>query len=159
MIDTDFNDVAFFSWLAGFADGEACFDLGMQIKGKGHPYITPRFAIRLRDDDSAILYECQQRCGLGTVVRRGFVQNKGGILTRPSSTWQVSGCNSCMGIVRIFDRFPLRAKKAKDFAVWRMAVITMCTMPRANRWHGRNHERDATLQRLKFQLQEGRAYG
>ena len=36
--------------------------------------------------------------------------------------WYVTGKDDLQGLVAYFDRFPLRAKKARDYAVWKEAV-------------------------------------
>lgn len=104
------------AWLAGFAAGEGCFHI--TPKSGGH---RPVFALALRDDDVAILADLQTAFG-GTVRR---IAGRG--TDRPKADWRVYRKDELLGLVAYFDRFPLRAKKADDFAVWRQAVVAYAT--------------------------------
>ena len=39
-------------------------------------------------------------------------------------------------LVEVFDAFPLRAKKARDFAVWRQAVLVAAAHRQSHGWAG-----------------------
>jgi hypothetical protein len=101
-------------WLAGFADGEGCF----QILGAANHY-APRFRIVLRDDDADILFELHREFGGSLGSRR-----KPNAASRPQIEWRVIDKRSLQRLVDYFDRFPLRAKKQRDYAIWRAAVIS-----------------------------------
>src|ERR1044072_9971066 len=101
------------AWLAGFADGEGSFILSQCAR---YQRIHPRFVISLRADDMAILEALQEAFG-GSV---GFSRHKWP--GAPKCQWHVVNKKSLPGIVNYFDRFPLRAKKARDYAIWRQAV-------------------------------------
>lgn len=111
-VDTDFGH-----WLAGFIDGEGSF----AISRPRNSFVC-NFHLALRRDDVAILNECCTRTELGYVipdvkrVKRSPNEN-------PQSRWEVGGKRQCMRFVQIVEAFPLRAKKANDFVVWRKAVI------------------------------------
>jgi hypothetical protein len=123
---TEFDD-AFGHWLAGFADGEGCFSI---LHHKGREAYHCQFIIGLRDDDTAILREVHARTGLGYLRRRevcpSSVKN-----ARAQTYWVVHRKTDCLALVEIFDRYPLRAKKARDYAVWREAVLEW------ERWTGK----------------------
>lgn len=55
------------------------------------------------------------------VARRILAPGQGA--AKPSARWQVYDRYGCAVIVSLFDRYPLRAKKARDYAIWREAVI------------------------------------
>lgn len=40
----------------------------------------------------------------------------------PQARWEISSKAQCARLVAVFDRYPLRAKKAADFTIWRQAV-------------------------------------
>lgn len=100
-------------WLAGFADGEGCFT----TRRNGHGYAC-EFVIHVRADDAAIIREIAAATGVGVV--RGPQDRGDG--SSPMVKWVVSRQNDCAKLVQLFEAFPLRAKKARDFAIWASAV-------------------------------------
>lgn len=125
-------DDAFGNWLAGFADGEGHF----AIRSKGPSAYTCAFGIQLRIDDLAILEECKERTGLGSIHTRSRKDPK----IRPQSTWMVVSHYDCEVLAAIFTRNPLRAKKAQDFEVWKRALLQWRESGRhrggPGRWNG-----------------------
>lgn len=120
MSTTDLTD-GFGHWLAGFADGEGCFRLIQHRVGPGLA-ISAQFQISLRADDRPILEEIRQRTGLGNIHSNGRSAVNNG---RPQVRWAVGDHAGCLVLVGLFDRYPLRAKKARDFAIWRDAVMEL----------------------------------
>jgi hypothetical protein len=114
-------DDAWGYWFAGFFDGEGCF----LVKAMHHGRRTTRYVcsaeITLRADDAAILYEIAERTGIGQVHdKRGADDPR---RPNPFSRWQFGKKAEAQALVAIFDRYPLRAKKARDYAAWRRAVL------------------------------------
>lgn len=118
MTDLDSIDPAFGHWLAGFVDGEGCFTIG-----KVRKTYQCIFVVTLRDDDWPILDEAQRRTGLGHVRAHYYPKSpgwkEGG---NPQAAWWVSSRPHCNAVVDLFTRFPLRAKKARDFRIWTEAI-------------------------------------
>ena len=79
-----------------------------------------KFLMGLRADDTPILAELVEATGLGALKLR-TTGRKGN--AAPIMQWQVATQEECLQIVELFDRYPLRTKKARDFAVWREAAI------------------------------------
>jgi hypothetical protein len=104
------------AWLAGFTDGEGHFDIA-PLRGARFPEgaFQPRFEIKLRGDDAEILTELHAAFGGGM---RTFVDSRG----RSCAKWTVQSKVGLAALVNYFDSFSLRAKKARDYAVWRGAV-------------------------------------
>src|SRR5271166_5696143 len=102
-------DDGFGHWLAGFIDGEGCFFAG--TNNNGSPSLSMTIALRI--DDAAILHECQERTGLGKVYERRFPS-----LKHPQAKWVVFSKADCQQLTALLRRYPLRAKKARDFAIW-----------------------------------------
>lgn len=107
------------TWLTGFADGEGTFVItrsGSQVGNRRRAW-TPRFAISLRADDTAVLAALRSRFGgsISTHAKRAG--------THPIATWTIAGKRDLALIVDYFDRFPLRSKKARDYAIWRSAAL------------------------------------
>jgi hypothetical protein len=103
---------AFGHWLAGFADGEGCFTI-LCVNGT----YVPSFQINLRADDAPILVEIHDTLGIGflTTPRKTGGPNK-------QIAWMVSDRQGTAKLVEIFDKYPLRAKKRRDYEIWRKAV-------------------------------------
>ena len=104
--------------------------------------------IGLRRDDEPILREIAARTGLGTV--RYFHPGKG----NHAVSWCVRAKAECAELVRLLDVYPLRAKKAPDYAVWRQAVTAWQGIRK-----GRNVPRDySQMERCAEALKALRAY-
>jgi hypothetical protein len=103
-------------WFAGFADGEGNFDVRPAANGRSY---TCRFAIGLRADDLPILEEIVRMTGLGSIR----LQDGGAGEQKRQARWSVERKEHLARLVEIFDRFPLRAKKARDYVLWRRAVV------------------------------------
>lgn len=104
------------AWLAGFADGEGCFALQRSQRAG---WVQPTFRIGLRADDSTILAELKEEFGGSLTVRH----HRGRRNDCPVADWVVGSKDDLRKIVAYFDRYPLRAKKAGDYAIWREAVL------------------------------------
>lgn len=126
-------------WLAGFIDGEGSFCLSPKRRGF-RVFLT----ITLRADDRPILDEICSRTGLGVVRdckrRAPHTPN-----ANPAVSWQVWRKSDCLQVIRLLDRFQLRAKKARDY------------------WATLRHRGDRRLDwtpmlQLRSQLLTGRAY-
>jgi hypothetical protein len=143
MIDTEFGH-----WLAGFIDGEGCFRIH---KEKGGGYYACHFTLKLRDDDTAILEEIVVRTGVGH-LKPDLIRGT----SKPAMVWVVQSKAECVQLVALLDRFPLRAKKSRDYAIWREAVAFWVAQPRGNRWQG---PRDwSRMIAYKTAIEDARAY-
>lgn len=121
-------DAAFGHWLAGFIDGEGCFLIGRQGGRSGSGY-RPSFQLKIRADDRRILDEIVERTGIGYV--RHAAAGGQGLSGRgnPQLQWRVVGQAERFQLVQLLDRYPLRAKKARDYAIWRVAVLELQRNP------------------------------
>lgn len=146
-------DAAFGNWLAGFIDGEGCFAV-KSSRNRDSPVVYHRcsFALQVRIDDQPVLDEICRETGIGRVTR---VQARGHRNT--TVVWSVVSKDHCLKLVALLEQFPLRAKKAKDFEIWKRAVLLWTGLPKGNRHHGPAAERDA-LADLKALLQSSRSY-
>lgn len=113
-IDPDFGH-----WFAGFTDGEGCF-LIHPVKVKGVTYYAAKFVIRLRDDDLPILTEIQRCLGFGRIHR--FTRQTHTPGANPGASFEVANAYECWRLVEIFEHYPLRAKKRRDFDIWKRFV-------------------------------------
>lgn len=123
MIDREFGH-----WLAGFIAGEGCFRVH---KEKGGGYYACHFTLKLRDDERPILEEIVARTGIGH-LKPDLVRGN----SNPCLVWVVQSKAECVKLVALLDQFPIRARKAKDYAIWREAVAHWITSRKGSRWHG-----------------------
>lgn len=140
MIEQDFGN-----WLAGFTDGEGCFFIGKtpQCRRQRNFGYFCEFRIGLRRDDEAVLREIVARTGLGSI---SLISNRWG----GAAAWVVRAKQDCVALTEIFDAYPLRAKKAADYAIWREAVRAWMQIQK-----GRNVSRDySQMARLKQLLDD-----
>lgn len=107
-------DDAFGNWFAGLAAGEGCFTLERRAAGS----IFPRFRLCLRADDISVLEEVRSVLAFGTL----HTTNSPTSNPNPMAAFSVSRLDCCISLVHIFSTFPLRAKKEKEFEIWRRAV-------------------------------------
>lgn len=101
-------------WFAGFCDGEACFYIGREG--------GCQFFLNMRADDAGIIETIHARLGFGRIHYTKDATTDYAI-RRPMCRYEVSRKRDSLKIVGIFDRFPLRSRKARDYAIWREAVI------------------------------------
>jgi LAGLIDADG endonuclease len=105
----DIGDPYLEGFLAGFASAEGHF--GASVNGH------PRFVIKLRADDSAVLALIASRVGVGRLVpisRRGR--------DRPQLTWLVTELGSLRRLVSLFDRRPPLGRAGRLYPYWRELV-------------------------------------
>lgn len=138
-------DDAFGHWLAGFLDGEGCFCVARTCGGRSR---ICSLNVAVRSDDRAILEEIQRETGIGKVY-----DSPGRGTTKPYSRWIVQTQPECAALVEILDRYPLRAKKALDYMLWKEAVAIWC----ANR-NKHSTERYPAMDSIKAQMQAQREY-
>jgi len=114
----ELNKDGFLDWFAGFAAGEGSFTIVKQTYGgaRGGNW-RAQFAISLRDDDLEILLEIQEKLRMGTITRKAV---SGG--SNPCAQFTVCRIDDNIRLVEVFERYPLRAKKQRDFEIWKRAV-------------------------------------
>lgn len=171
-IDT-LSDEQFGWYLTGFTDGEGCFRLGLitcRTRMPKYEYVTAEFFIKLRDDDAAILEAIRRRLGCGKIERcRSYGATANG---NPQAKWRVCRIFEVADIiVPHFARFPLQAKKAGDFTIWKQAVMlrrSISVREQLNKSSGRfgirgkpritTDDEHAQLLSFTHQLKQGRLY-
>lgn len=137
------------AWAAGFIDGEGCFLLADRPAPQlGRPSVTPLFTVALRADDRPILDELAR--GFGGRVDFKAVTNGDRSGANPRYTWVLARKQDLRRLVAYLDCYPLRAKKARDYAIWRQAV--MIYLRRGGR------QDYVELLALRDALSSGRAY-
>jgi hypothetical protein len=102
------------AWFAGFTDGEGSFNIN--LRNVARDARTPRFQINLRIDDAPVLEALRVAFG-GTICYEAARKNGA-----PNCCWSVVAKRDLARLIEYFDRFPLRAKKSRDYAIWRQAA-------------------------------------
>lgn len=117
-------------WLAGLIAGEGCFRIH---RAKSGQHYACAFRLKLRDDDGPILREIRRKLGFGHVVpMRGYSRN-----ANPLLAWDCESKADCVRLVNVLDRFPLRARKRRDYRIWRKAALyQVAARTLARRWKG-----------------------
>lgn len=110
MVDRNFGH-----WMAGFIDGEGCFYITRDTR---RGVYRARFSLSVRADDAPILDELRAKTGIGT--RHEYAGQSGEMVAR----WMVQSRADCERLVMLLEKYPLRAKKLRDFKVWSEAVRT-----------------------------------
>ena len=132
----DLDRQHFGHWLSGLTDGEGSFHLGtLTHRRKGRQTPAAAFTIGLRADDLPILRLIQSffRCGFIRYVSRED-QRRRGKKVNDCAYWRVTRTLDLIAvIIPHFEAFPLRAKKVRDFRVWKDGIYLMHQCSRAPR--------------------------
>jgi LAGLIDADG DNA endonuclease family protein len=105
----DISRSALSSFLAGFASAEGHFGASVD----GHP----RFTIKLRADDTAVLWLLAQRFGVGRLVSAP-ASTRG----RAQTAWLVTGLEELRVLVAVFDAHRPLGRAARVYHYWRELV-------------------------------------
>jgi hypothetical protein len=114
----------FASWLSGFVDGEGCFTIvGPPARKIGRKFVRKfdslSFTIKVRDDDIEILKLIQSFLDCGRIFCRPAHKT-----TNPCASFQVvKRIDLTRKIIPHFEKYPLLAKKRKEFLIWKDAVL------------------------------------
>lgn len=113
-------------YVTGFIDGEGCFTLLINTETKKrkafksvYRYWVVDFSVHLREDDVKILHRLQNFFGAGRVNLVGQGEKRAAHLSVRDLT------DLAQKVVPHFESYPLQAKKARDFLLWREAVLIL----------------------------------
>ncbi len=159
----EINRDDFGHYLAGLVDGEGCFALGHYHRSKRRgENRMPRmfFLIGLRADDRDIILLIASYFGRGRVNEDLRTPDcprwNPKILYRVSDTFTLTEA-----IIPHFERYPLRAKKKRDFDIWKVAV-KMAHAIRLRKHNGPlptwTAEERETFERYRLAVTETRRY-
>jgi hypothetical protein len=109
--------------LAGFLDAESHLAI---VPTNGGADWRCECSVGLRDDDREILVDYRDRLGLGHLTP---VAARNG--SRPQVLWKIASKLESQVLAEILDAHPLRARKRREYEIWREATIV-----RASRRYG-----------------------
>lgn len=119
----DIDREYFGAWLSGFSDGESSFGLVQFLHGKNRYLISrAEFFLGLRADDFEIIKLIQSywQCGNIHFGKRDTTYFN----AKPSVCIRVHRAADLMNVViPHFEKFPLMAKKKRDYQIWKEGVI------------------------------------
>ena len=111
-------DKDFGNYLAGLIDGEGSFGLHKHTQHKHlKPMYYPRFNIHLRADDMPILLQIQKFLGVGKLYFHNNIDRN------PMVSYQIDNVKDLLKLLEVLDVCQLRAKKAREYAIWRTCVL------------------------------------
>lgn len=118
-------------YFAGLIDGEGSFSLVIykeKVRDKIRWRFSPRFKIKLKDDDYAILLRLKEELKCGELYRNKELTKKKSYIN--CAVYSVSSIKACKErITPYFEEHPLRALKAKTFVVWKEAIDIIYKKP------------------------------
>jgi LAGLIDADG endonuclease len=152
---TDYNRLC--DYFAGFVDGEGYFHINKSNVEKGITY-SCRFDINLRDDDDEIIKLFHDTFKIGVVnyysANRETMPN-----ANPQVVFRIAKLTDCLKLIEIFDNHPLRAKKKKDYEIWKQAVLYHQEHSSGGRRGGHNSkEYIDVMENFKITLQNIKIY-
>ena len=110
----------FSNYISGFVDGEGYFCL--REKGK---CFEAWFGIMLRQDDKAILKQIQKYFDCGILQKENRLK-KDKISRKPLVRYEIRKYKDLFEkVIPHFEKYPLQAKKKRDYAIWKEAVSIM----------------------------------
>src|SRR5208282_814552 len=138
------DDAAFGYYLAGLIDGEGCFRVDPKAR-------RCEFSMKLRDDDEWVLQQALKFIGHGRIAKEARRDG-----SAPQAKLVIDTKDGVAALSSLLIRYPLRAKKLRDFITWVEAVDEWLTMERGNRWRGPSDR--TRLAMLGERIKTGRVY-
>ncbi len=115
----------FGAWISGFSAGEAYFGIGL---ANHHKTPWARFVIQLRVDDRPILELIRSYFGVG--ILENYEPHKTILKSNPGVKYRINRIpHLSTVIIPHFDRFPVFAKKQRDFEIWKAGIqfiVSVC---------------------------------
>lgn len=100
-------------YITGFVDGEGCFSVSISQKRFRVPEVRLKFEIELREDDEPILKEIQKVLQCGSIYHLEYEKYK---KWQPHVKYMVGSFKDIRDkVIPFFQRYPLQAKKKKQF--------------------------------------------
>ena len=103
-------------WFSGFVDGEGCFSITTYPHGARY---RCELGISQRADDTDLLAMIRDVLGMGKIYQ-DIIHH-----INPIASFRIARKSDAQKLTCLFDKYPLRSKKQRDYAVWQQAVIEL----------------------------------
>jgi hypothetical protein len=130
-------------FLAGFLEGDACFEITEMNAGQSH---SCKVSVRVRDDDQDLLEWLVANTGLGRLYRVPARAT-----SRAQIGWGIERQEDCLELGSLLSRCGFHGRRAAELEIWSAALDAWT---RTNGAHRR-----ATMQELRRRLGAARRYG
>lgn len=114
------------AWFTGWVDGEGSFgSSAINNTGRG---IYGVLKIEVRSDDAPLIYNVENilQCGSISLCHQNPDTKSYSPNRETSIRWQCNDIGACRHIlIPLFDKFPLRSKKRRDYEIWRKLIIAI----------------------------------
>jgi hypothetical protein len=131
--------------LAGFIEAEGSFSITLNNGGRSW---LCGMSLNQRADDADLLCDIVRVTGLGRLYAVPARRT-----SRPQVVWSIASKLECRELARLLQRYPLRGRKRREFAVWAAAV---------DRWseslHGSTDVADGFMRSAAAELRALRRY-
>ena len=128
-------------FIAGFLEGEAHFGI---TEANGGQSFGCLMALRLRDDDAALLTWLRDTTGVGLTRSVAARAN-----SKPQVEWRVQTQDGCRALAELLCRFEIRGRRRREVELWREAV---------DWWSSGVSNRVIPLRGLRDRLADARRY-
>lgn len=119
------------NWFSGLSDGEACFGIASGRRQGDRYRPNCFFSISLRIDDGAVLEDVEMNLKVGHTRKTDLRNQRAlGRNVMDCVKYQISNRDHLARVlIPLFEMYPLRSKKGKEFPLWREAVFESIERP------------------------------
>jgi len=110
-------------WAVGFIEADGCFTIIHSTHGGRFSQYYPRFKVGQRADNSIALYRIQEILGGIGAICGPYSANPLKPNDKPTQMLTIAKKEELVQLVALLDKYPLKTKKASDYAIWRKAVL------------------------------------
>jgi hypothetical protein len=121
---TDIDRNYFGAWLSGFTDGEGCFAMKEYARPPTYVFVANiYFEITLRSDEISVIRLIRSFFDCGRIYTDNSAQRRNEN-AKPTISFRMNKSNDLVTkLIPHFERYPLLAKKKRDFLIWKEGVI------------------------------------
>ena len=133
-------------YVTGLIDGEGSFTTCVKSKDGNLVNLAPRLQINLRADDREIIEWLRNyfNCGLIQDIKKNNIKRNPVVCLTIYSLYDIM-----KSVIPHFDIYPLRAKKAKDYEIWKKMVLMQAEFYRRPWTTEIRHEMNDLYKKLK----------
>lgn len=113
------------SWFSGFFDGEGCLGVNSGQRSYRNPNPECFVDVNVRSDDASVIEEIRDKLKIGNIhINSLDARRAKGQRVMDSIHWRAGKTSHLVGvIIPLFDKYPLKTKKAVEWVLWKEAVM------------------------------------